>query len=133
MTRRPGRRGPDERGSALVDFALVTLVLLPAVLGIVQVALVLHVRTTLAAAASEGARLAATSGAGPADGVARTREQVAEGIGARYATDVAVRRVTLAGAPAVEITVHAAVPALGLGGPAVELTVTGRAVEEDPP
>lgn len=125
-----GGRRRDERGSALVDLTLVLLILLPVVLGIVQVALVLHVRTTLAAAASEGARLAATAGAGPAAGVERTREQVAEGIGGRYATDIDVRRVTLEGMPAIEVTVRAEVPALGLGGPAVRLSVTGRAVLE---
>lgn len=126
-----GRRR-DERGSALVDFTLVSVVLLPIVLGIVQVALVLHVRATLAAAASEGARLAATAGSSPGEGVARTRSQIVEAVGAQYARDVEVHRVTVDGAPALEVTVHAEVPALGLGGPAIELTVSGRAVQEDP-
>ena len=63
-----------ERGSAVVDFVLVLVVLVPLFLGILQVALVLLVRNTLAAAASEGARYAATLDRGPADGVARTRE-----------------------------------------------------------
>lgn len=126
-----GRRR-DERGSALVDFTLVSVVLLPIVLGIVQVALVLHVRATLAAAASEGARLAATSGSSPGEGVTRTRSQIAEAVGSRYAQDVEVRRVSVDGAPAIEVIVHAAVPALGLGGPAVEFSVSGRAVQEDP-
>lgn len=126
-----GRRR-DERGAALVDFTLVSVVLLPIVLGIVQVALVLHVRATLAAAASEGARLAAAAGSSPGEGVARTRSQIAEAVGGGYARDVEVHRVTIDGAPAIEITVRAEVPALGLGGPAVELTVSGRAVQEDP-
>jgi hypothetical protein len=38
--------------------------------------------------------------------------------------------VLVDGAPGVEVTVHAVVPALGIGGPAIELTVTGHAVEE---
>ena len=41
------------------------VVLIPLVLGIIQVGLVLMVRNTLAAAASEGARLAATADRGP--------------------------------------------------------------------
>ncbi|KRB77008.1 pilus assembly protein TadE [Nocardioides sp. Root190] len=127
----PSRRR-DQRGSALVDFTLVLVVLLPIVLGILQVALVLHVRTTLAAAASEGARLAATSDRGPAEGVARTRAQIIDAVGERYAREVVVRRVSVDGAPGVEITVHAEVPALGIGGPSVEFTVSGRAVEERP-
>lgn len=128
----PSRRRRYERGSALVDFTLVVVVLLPVVLGIIQVALVLHVRTTLAAAASEGARLAATSDRGPGEGVARARAQISEAVGERYAHDVSARPVTVAGAPGVEVTVRAKVPALGIGGPAVEVTVSGRAIEEDP-
>ncbi|HWJ65588.1 MAG TPA: TadE/TadG family type IV pilus assembly protein [Nocardioides sp.] len=131
MTRVAARRR-DQRGSALVDFTLVMVVLLPIVLGIMQVALVLHVRTTLAAAASEGARLAATADRGPGDGVARTRAQIATAIGGRFARDVEVRNVSVDGAPGVEVTVHAEVPALGLGGPAVSFSVSGRAIEEDP-
>ena len=66
----------SERGAAVVDFVLVTVVLVPLVLGIAQVALVLHVRNTLTAAASEGARLAATADRAPADGVTLTRQRV---------------------------------------------------------
>jgi len=126
------RRRRGQRGSAIVDFTLVMVVLLPIVLGILQVALVLHVRTTLAAAASEGARLAATADRGPEDGVNRTRSQISDALAGRYARDVRVRRVMIDGAPGIEITVHAEVPALGIGGPAVEFDVSGRAVEEEP-
>lgn len=125
-------RRRTERGSALVDFTLVMVLLLPLVLGIVQVALVLHVRTTLAAAASEGARLAATADRGPGDGVTRTRSQIDQAVSGRFARDVEVRRVSVDGQPGVEVTVRAEVPALGLGGPAVRFSVSGRAVEEDP-
>ncbi|WP_231123061.1 TadE family protein [Nocardioides sambongensis] len=134
MTARPGTRGPrrSQRGSALVDFTLAMVILVPVFLGLVQVALVLHVRSTLASAASEGARLAATADRGPADGVARTREQIAAAAGGGYVTAVTPRRTTLDGAAAVEIVVHAEVPALGLGGPAVSFDVSARAVEEQP-
>lgn len=133
MSRRAApRRTRDARGAAVVDFVLVLVVLVPLVLGIMQVALVLHVRTTLAAAASEGARLAATADRGPADGVALTRRQVDTAIAGGFAQDVTARPVTIDGAQGIEITVSAEVPALGLGGPAVRLTVSGRAVEEQP-
>jgi Flp pilus assembly protein TadG len=118
-----------ERGAAVVDFVLVMVVLVPVVLGIVQVALVMHVRNTLASAAAEGARLAASRDRGPADGVALTRAQIDGAISGRFAQEVSARQ---AGAQ-VEVTVHARVPALGIGGPAVELEVTGHAVEEQPP
>ncbi|MCW2759382.1 MAG: TadE family protein, partial [Nocardioidaceae bacterium] len=81
-------RQHDERGSAVVDFVLVSLVLVPLVLGIMQVALVMFVRTTLTSAASEGARYAATIDRGPGDGVARTQAQVDGAISGRFAQDV---------------------------------------------
>ena len=114
----------------MVDFVLVLAVLVPVFLGILQLALVLLVRNTLAAAASEGARYAATYDRSPADGAAKTRQQIAGALAARYAEDVDAHPVLLDGAPGIEVTVHVVVPALGLGGPAVELTVTGHAVEE---
>jgi Flp pilus assembly protein TadG len=126
--RRVSARG--SRGSAVVDFVLVLVVLVPVFLAIVQLALVLLVRNTLAAAASEGARYAATLDRGPADGVARTRAQVAGALAGRFAENVDAEEVLVDGAPGVRVTVRVVVPALGLGGPAVELTVSGHAVEE---
>ena len=122
-------RDRSQRGAAVVDFVLVLVVLVPLFLGIVQVALVLLVRNTLAAAASEGARLAATADRGPGEGAVLTRQQIDEAISSRYAEDVTVRRVVIDGVPTIEVTIHAKVPALGLGGPAVELDVRGHAVE----
>ncbi|MBA2639810.1 MAG: pilus assembly protein [Nocardioidaceae bacterium] len=122
-----------ERGAAVVDFVLVTTVLVPLVLGIVQVGLVLHVRNTLTAAASEGARLAATADHEPAHGAALTRARVAEVISDGYAGDVTAGATTVDGYPGVVVRVRAEVPALGLFGPAVSLDVEGHAVEEQPP
>jgi Flp pilus assembly protein TadG len=127
MTRRR-----DQVGSAVVDFVLVLIVLVPLLLGIVQVALVLHVRNTLAAAAAEGARYAATADRDPAEGAAVTREQVDDAIAGRFAQDVSVTRTMVGGQPTVVVTVRATVPALGLGGPGVALEVSGHAVEEQP-
>ncbi|MDN4172485.1 TadE/TadG family type IV pilus assembly protein [Nocardioides sp. SOB77] len=128
MRRAAGR----ERGAAVVDFVLVLVVLVPLFLGILQVALVLLVRNTVTAAASEGARYAATAGRDPADGAALTRDQITGAVSGRFARDVSARQVTVDGQPGVEVTVRVRVPALGLGGPAVELDVSGHAVEERP-
>lgn len=127
----PRRRRAERevgRGAAVVDVVLVMVVLVPVVLGILQIALVLFVRNTLASAASEGARLAATQDRGPADGAALTRRQIAGAVSGRFAQDVSASQQ----GQTVEVTVHARIPALGLGGPAVEVTVTGHAVEEPP-
>lgn len=121
-----------QRGAAVVDFVLVLVVLVPLFLGVLQVALVLFVRNTLTAAASEGARYAATLDREPADGAARTRSQIQGALAGRYAQGVTAREVSIDGVPAIEVTVHVVVPALGLGGPAVSLDVSGHAVEEQP-
>jgi hypothetical protein len=105
-------------------------VLVPLVLGLVQVALVLHVRNTLTAAATEGARYAAAVDRRPQDGVARTRAQIAGALPARFADEVDGADVVVAGVPAVEITVRASVPPRGLWGPGVEIEVAGHAVRE---
>jgi Flp pilus assembly protein TadG len=127
-----GSRRRPERGAAIVDFVLVLVVLVPLVLGIIQVALVLHVRSVLAAAASEGARYAATADRGPGDGIARTRAEIDGALAGSFAQDVSWSPTSVAGQAGIEITVHAEVPAFGLGGPAVALTVSGRAIEEQP-
>ena len=126
-------RTRGSRGAAVVDFVLVLVVLVPVFLGILQVALVLLVRNTLASAASEGARYAATLDRGPDDGVARTRDQIDGAVSGRFARDVSARTATVDGAEGVEVTVRAVVPALGIGGPGIALEVTGHAVEEQPP
>jgi Flp pilus assembly protein TadG len=116
----------------VVDFVLVLVVLVPVFLGILQLSLVLLVRNTLAAAASEGARYAATLDRGPADGATRTRTQIEGALAARFAQDIVADEVVIDGAAGVEVRVRAVVPALGIGGPGVELTVTGHAIEEQP-
>lgn len=117
----------------MVDFVLVLAVLVPLFLGILQLALVLMVRNTLSSAAAEGARLAATYDHDLADGRAKTRDQIAGAISGRFAKDIDVHLVDIDGRPTVEVTIHAAVPALGLGGPAIGLDVAGHAVEERTP
>jgi Flp pilus assembly protein TadG len=128
----PARRERGgQRGAAVVDFVLVLVLLVPMFLGVLQVALVLFVRNTITAAASEGARYAATLGHGPGDGAVRTRSQIRDVLAGHYAQGVSASEVTIDGATAVEVTVHVVVPALGLGGPAVAFDVSGHAVEEE--
>ena len=126
------RRRRSSRGSAVVDFVLVLVVLIPLFLGILQVGLVLLVRNTLANAAAEGARYAASLDRDLAAGEQRTRDQVQGAISGRFARDVDARMVSLGGRPTVEVVVRARVPALGLGGLGVDLEVVGHAVEEAP-
>lgn len=121
-----------ERGAAAVDFVLVMVVLVPLFLGILQVGLVLHVRNTLTAAASEGARYAATADRGLKDGVRRTRAQIRDAVAADFASGVSAHHVDVRGVAGVRVDVAAEVPPLGMWGPAVRLEVSGHAVEEQP-
>ena len=109
------------------------MVLVPLVLGLIQIGLVLHVRNTLTAAATEGARYGATIDRTPADGATRTRQQIDEAVAARFAEHVSARQSTVDGVPTVAVTVRAVVPPLGLWGPGVDLSVTGHGVQETAP
>ncbi len=122
----------SSRGSAVVDFVLVLVVLIPLFLGILQVGLVMLVRNTLANAAAEGARHAASLDHDLAAGEQRTREQVRGAVAGRFAQHVDARLVSVDGRPTVAVVVRATVPALGLGGPGVSVEVVGHAVEETP-
>ena len=126
MARRP--RG--EEASAVVDFVLVMMLVIPIVLGVIQVGLVLHVRNTLTSAASEGARYGATIDRSAADGVERTRQAIRQGLSERYARDVTARETVVNGVEGVVVDVGASVPALGLFGRSVRLEVQGHAVSE---
>ena len=127
------RARTGERGAAVVDFVLVLLGLLPLVLGILQLALVLHVRNTLASAAAEGARHAAVAGSSPAAGQAKVQELVDGALSQGFVRSVTVRPVSIGGAPGFESVVEADVTVLGLGGPGVHIRVEGHAIAEVQP
>jgi hypothetical protein len=124
------RARTDERGAAVVDFVLVLLVLLPLVLAILQLALVLHVRNTLASAASEGARHAAVAGSSAPAGQAKVQDLVDGALSEEFVRIVDVHPATVGGAPGYEAVVEAEVTVLGLGGAGVRVRVTGHAVAE---
>ena len=124
------RARTGERGAAVVDFVLVLLVLLPLVIGILQLALVLHVRNTLASAAAEGARHAAVAGSSAAAGQAKVQELVDGALSQEFVRSVTVRPAEVGGAPGYEAVVEADVSVLGLGGPSVHVRVAGHAVAE---
>lgn len=135
MTLRSRSRGPresSERGSAVVDFVMMSVVLLPMFAALLQLSLVLHVQNTLSSAAAEGARRAAVSGATPADGVAKAREQIVGTLNDKFAQDITIDNTSIGGAPGYRVVITAEVPALGLGGPAITLQASGNAVIEDP-
>ena len=94
--RAPGRRR-DERGAAVVDFALVSVLVLVLFLAVLQLGFALYVRNTLISCASEGARYGARAGAVPGHGVARARDLVTASLSPRYAAGHPARVATSTG------------------------------------
>lgn len=122
--------GNGQRGSAVVDFLLVSLMVTVLMLGVMQLALTLHVRNVLIDSAAEGARYAALDGHDLHDGVARTEALIGAALPGAYAEDVQAGMITQDGVSLVQVRVRGPVPVLGLLGPGGLIDVTGRAVSE---
>ncbi|SDF32127.1 TadE-like protein [Blastococcus fimeti] len=123
-----------ERGSAVVDFVLVSLLIVALLLAILQVAVYAHVRNVVTASAQEGARFAANADVDSALGAARTVEVVGRATSARTAAGLACtsgEEVDPSGLMLVVVRCSGAVPSLlSALGDLLPLEVTGRAVKE---
>jgi hypothetical protein len=126
VTRRSGR----DSGAAVVEFTLVSVVLVTLFLAVLQLGFVIHVRNTLVACAAEGARHAANADLGLADGRERTEALISDSLSASLAGDVRAAAVVVDGVAMVEITVTTTLPLVGMLGIDRGLTVSGHAVEE---
>ena len=107
----------NEKGAAVVDFALVMPVLLVVFLLVFQLGLALHVRNTLLACVTE-------------DGVARTAELISGALSPNYASDITATTTSVGGVAVVEVTVRAPIPVIGLLGPDRALEIHARAFAE---
>jgi Flp pilus assembly protein TadG len=123
------QRRRDVRGSAVVEFALVVPMLMLVVLGVLQVGLALHVRSTIVSAAAEGARVAAVSGGDTEAGVRRTRQALSASLAEGVVDSVVARRTASGGVATVDVEVRARLPLVGLLGPST-LVVHGHALAE---
>ena len=125
----PGPRG-GERGSAVVDFVLVGVLVIAVSVALLQLALGLHVRNVLTDAAGEGARRAALVGGTEGEAAERVAMLTDAVLADGYVDEVTVTRTRVGGTPVVQAEVTAPLPVLGLFGPAGALRVTGHAVDE---
>jgi len=121
----------EDRGSSVVEFALVAPLVLAVAVGVIQIALALHVRSTLTAAAAEGARAGALAGSSAAVAERRTREVLADALGGGAAERVRASRTRVDGVPVVRVSITGRLPLMGLLGPST-LTVDSHAVQEIP-
>lgn len=122
-----------ERGSSVVEFTLVSALVLLLFLIVLQVAFVLHTRNVLVSAAQEGARHAANADRTPADGVARTRQAIAEGLSAGVAARMDVQPLPVgstAGLAVVGIRVEGPLPVVFLPAGPLRIGVEGHALAE---
>jgi Flp pilus assembly protein TadG len=127
-------RDEAERGSAVVDFVLVSLLVVALLLAVLQVAVYAHVRNVVTASAQEGARFAANADVDSALGAARTLEVVGRATNDRTATGLACtsgEETDASGLTLVVVRCSGAVPSLLASlGDLLPLEVTGRAVKE---
>jgi Flp pilus assembly protein TadG len=123
-------RRRDERGAAIADFAMVSVLVLVLFLTVYQLGLTLNTRNTLISCASEGARLGARADAVPGQAISRTQALVSESLSPRYARQVTTRENVVGGVRVIEVRVVAPIPVIGLLGPDDRLDVVGRAFLE---
>ena len=118
-------------GAAVADFVLVSALVALLFLAVFQVGLALHIRNTLIACASEGARYGARADRTPADGVARSRQLIQASLTDRYADAVSADATTVGGVAVVEVRVSAPLPVLGVLGPDRALRIAAHAFVEN--
>jgi Flp pilus assembly protein TadG len=123
-----------ERGSAVVDFVLVSVLIVTVLLAVLQVAVYVHVRNVVTASAQEGARFAANADVDSGVGAARTLEVVGQATSVRTARGLrctSTEDVDTTGLTLVVVRCAGSVPLLLAGlGNLLPLEVSGRAVKE---
>jgi Flp pilus assembly protein TadG len=128
------RTDDDERGSAVVDFVMVSLLIVALLLAVLQVAVYVHVRNVVTASAQEGARFAANADVDSGSGAARTVEVVARATSTQTAGGLSctsAEEVDGSGLTLVVVRCSGSVPSLVAAlGNLLPLEVTGRAVKE---
>jgi Flp pilus assembly protein TadG len=130
-------RAREDRGAAVVEFTLVSILLVFLFLAIMQVGLVLHARNVMVSAAQEGARFAANADRTADDGVARTEQALRGSLGSDLVARTAVTplrpRSTPSGARVVGIQVSGPLPFLFVPVGPLRITVQGHALDEGAP
>lgn len=94
--RRPSRESGDA-GAAVVDFAMMSVLLVLLLFAVLQIAVYMYERNIVAASAADAARYAASLGVDPADGGTRASATIAQGL-----TSADARLVPCTGAAAVD-------------------------------
>jgi Flp pilus assembly protein TadG len=83
-----------DRGAAVVDFAMMSVLLVFLLFAVLQVALYFYARNVVAASAADAARYAANAGVEPATGGPRADELIRDGIGSAEGSRISCRGST---------------------------------------
>jgi Flp pilus assembly protein TadG len=130
----PARRSHPDAGSAVVEFSLVSVLLVLLLLAVLQVAVYLYVRNIAAASAAEGARYGADADVPAEAGAARAQQFIARGAGERTAADLHCVGSDADGPAGVRVSTVRCSGALPVFfaplGKVLPLTVSARSVEE---
>ena len=112
----------------MVDFVLVSTLVTVMFLALIQLALVLHVRNTVADAASSAARYGALADRTAQDAQDRAELLLSTSLGDGYAQDVTASVSTAGGVSILTVSVTAPLPLVGLFGPRGRLEMSGHAL-----
>ncbi len=129
----PDRGSPadaDDRGSAVVDFALVGGLLTIVFAAVLQLGIAIYVHNMLVSCAAEGARYAARADRQAGDAVPETKDLIGSTLSSGYAQDVRAGEAMVDGVRTVVVTVRAPLPLFGLLGPARTMSASGHAFVE---
>lgn len=129
-----GRPDDRERGSAVVEFVLVSMLVVALLMAVLQLAVFVHVRNVIAASAQEGARYGANADVDSAAGAERTRTLVSRALSEQTADGLqctSTEEPGDGGAVLVVVRCTGSVPSLfSAFGDLLTVDATGRAVKE---
>ena len=118
-----------QRGSAVVEFVLVSAVAVALAMSLAQLGLFLWERNALMGSLSEGARVAATEGRSVADGRRVATELLRRSVGGRVADAVPIDGTETAGV--VVLRAEGTLPSFVPGVPGLPVRMTARMHEEE--
>ena len=119
----------SERGAAVVEFVLVSVVALVTTLAIAQLGLFLWERNALMGSLSEGVRVAATEGRTVADGRRMAVELLRRSAGGRVARAVPIEGMEAGGV--VTLRAEGTLPSFVPGLPGLPVRMTARMHQEE--
>ncbi len=119
-----------DRGSATVEFVLVSVLLVAVTLAVLQISFVAHIRSIAIDSAIAGAAHAALADTTDADGVARTEDLIGRGVAGGLVQGVSVHSTRVGDRDVVVMSAHLDVPVMGSWLPVATIEIQGRAFRE---